>query len=154
MKKNGIILAIFLIAVFSFTIGSFAQEGMQRKGDGGGPGKKQGRMYDPKTVEVITGEVARIEKITNEKGKSYGLHLIVKTGQGDIPVHLGPGWFIEKQNLKIEQNDKIEIKGSRITVKGAPAIIAAEVKKGTGILRLRDEQGIPAWKGQKKGGGN
>lgn len=69
-------------------------------------------------------------------------------------MHLGPGGFIEKQNFRIEPKDKIEIKGSRITVKGVPAIIAAEVKKGTGVLKLRDEQGIPAWKGQKKGGGN
>jgi hypothetical protein len=32
-----------------------------------------------------------------------------------------------------------------VTVSGKPAIIAAEVKKGDDLLRLRDEAGLPAW---------
>ena len=43
---------------------------------------------------------------------------------------MGPGWFIENQDIKIEPKDKVEVKGSRITFEGKPAIIAAEVKKG------------------------
>jgi hypothetical protein len=33
---------------------------------------------------------------------------------------------------------------------GKPALIAAEVKKGDALLRLRDESGIPAWAGWRK----
>jgi hypothetical protein len=39
--------------------------------------------------------------------------------------------------------------GSRITYEGKPAIIAAEVKKGDEVLRLRDEKGIPVWAGRR-----
>jgi len=43
------------------------------------------------------------------------LQFIVKTEKEEISVHLGPGWFIENQDIKIEPKDKIEVKGSRIT---------------------------------------
>jgi hypothetical protein len=39
------------------------------------------------------------------------------------------------------------VKGSRIIYNGKAAIIAAEVKKGDALLKLRDENGIPAWAG-------
>lgn len=35
--------------------------------------------------------------------------------------------------------------GSRVTFQGKPAVIAAEVKKGDEVLKLRDETGLPAW---------
>jgi hypothetical protein len=48
--------------------------------------------------------------------------------------------------VRIEVNDTIVINGSRVTIDGNPAIIAAQVKKGNEILKLRDENGIPAWR--------
>jgi hypothetical protein len=41
----------------------------------------------------------------------------------------------------------VEVKGSRITFEGKPAIIAAEIKKGEETLKLRDENGFPVWSG-------
>jgi hypothetical protein len=42
------------------------------------------------------------------------------------------------------------VKGSRITTKrGKTVLIAAEVKKDDSILKLRDENGVPAWSRRK-----
>ncbi|MGE5443179.1 MAG: DNA-binding protein [Ignavibacteriales bacterium] len=127
---------------------SFAQPGM--KGGGWGPKSKYNRMYDPKTVETLSGEVVSVDKITQAKGMSYGVHLTLKTDKETISVHLGPGWYIEKQEVKIKPGDKVEVKGSRITYEGKPAIIAAEVKKGDEALKLRDENGFPVWAGGRR----
>lgn len=70
----------------------------------------------------------------------------------EIYVHLGPGWLIKNQDIKIEPKDKIKIKGSRIIFQGIPAIIAAKVKKGEYRPRLREESGFPAWSGWRRGG--
>ncbi len=113
-------------------------------------GTQYGRMYNPKTVEKITGEVIKVETITPTKGMSHGVHALVKTGKENISVHLGPAWYIENQDIKIEPGDKVEIKGSRITFQGHPAIIAAEVKKGNEVLELRDKNGFPVWSGWKR----
>jgi hypothetical protein len=44
----------------------------------------------------------------------------------------------------------VEVKGSRVTFEGKPAIIAAEVKKGDEVLKLRDENGFPMWSGWRR----
>jgi hypothetical protein len=53
-------------------------------------------------------------------------------------------------DTKIQKGDTIEVKGSRVTITGKPAIIAAEVKKGDNVLVLRDNNGIPAWTGWRR----
>jgi hypothetical protein len=108
------------------------------------------RNYDPKTVETIQGKVVSVEK-TPSKGRSYGIHLILQTDKETIPVHLGPGWYVEKQTPRIEPNDTVTVTGSRVTVGAKPAIIAAQVKKGNDILKLRDENGIPTWRRAGRG---
>ena len=101
-------------------------------------------MYDPKAVETVTGEVVKVDRITPMRGMSGGVHLVVKTDKGDVSVHLGPQWYLENQDVKIEPKDKVEIKGSRVTMQGQPVLIAAEVKKGDEVLKLRDDAGDPA----------
>ena len=107
-------------------------------------------MYDTKNVETISGAVEKVDAITPRKGMSYGVHMTVKTDKETVSVHLGPGWYIENQDVKIEPKDKVEVKGSRITFDGKPALIAAEVKRGDQVLKLRDEGGVPVWSGWRR----
>jgi uncharacterized secreted protein with C-terminal beta-propeller domain len=152
MKKNVVILvAVISVIVLFFATESFAQRGMKWKGSGGwGMETPYGKMYNPKTVETISGEVVSVDKITPMSGMSYGVHMTIKTDKETISVHMGPGWYIENQDIKIEPKDKIEVKGSRITFQGKPAIIAAEVKKRDEILKLRNENGFPYWSGWRR----
>ena len=46
--------------------------------------------------------------------------------------------------------DRVEVKGSRITFQGKPAIIAAEITKDGQTLTLRDASGMPVWRGWRK----
>ena len=150
MKKNtGTLTAVISILILLYATESFAQRGW--KGSGGwGMGTAYGKIYNPKTVETISGEVVSVDKIKPIKGMSYGVHMTVKTDKETISVHVGPGWYIENQDIKIEPKDKVEVTGSRITFEGKPAIIAAEVKKGDEILKLRDENGFPVWSGWRR----
>ena len=144
-----LVLTVVVIALIG-AANSFAQP--RWRGSGGwGPGMPYAKMYDPKTVETITGEVQSVSRITPGKGMSYGLYMTVKTDKETISVHLGPGWYIESQDVKIDAKDKVEVKGSKITFAGKPAIIAAEVKKGDQVLRLRDDNGFPVWSAWRKG---
>ena len=148
-----IITLILMTSVFSLFIAteSSAQRGMGRRGSGGwGPGASYCRMYNTNTVETISGVVTSVDKITPTKGMYYGVHLMLKTDKETVSVHLGPGWYIENQDIMIEPNDKVEITGSRITFDGNPALIAAVVKRGDDVLVLRDENGFPAWSGWRR----
>lgn len=140
-----------IIAVFSLLLSteSLAQHRMHGSG-GWGAGHHYSRMYNRGTVETLNGEVVSVDKIIPSRGMSHGVHLILKTGTETIPVHLGPGWYIENQDIQIQPKDKIQITGSRINFAGKPAIIAAEVKKGNDTLKLRDGNGFPAWSGWRR----
>ncbi|HET6371499.1 MAG TPA: DNA-binding protein [Nitrospiria bacterium] len=152
MKRIGVLSATVFTLVLLFSVNdSSAARGMKWRGSGGwGPGTPYSKMYDPKTVETLSGEVVGIDRVTPMKGMSYGVHLTLKTDQETISVHLGPAWFVENQDIKIEPKDKIEVKGSKITFNGKPAVIAEEVKKGDEMLTLRDEYGYPVWSGMRR----
>jgi hypothetical protein len=151
MKKIVTAAAALAIVSLFFAVDSFAQRGPMWKGSGGwGMGMQYSRMYNPKTVETLSGEVVSVDQITPMRGMSYGVHMTLKTDKETISVHLGPVWYIANQDIKIEPKDKVEVKGSRITFEGNPAIIAAEIKKGNEILRLRDERGFPVWSGWRR----
>jgi hypothetical protein len=151
MKRIIALMAVMTMLGFTFSIEALAQRGMRWKGSGGwGSATPYGRMYNPQTVEMISGEVVSVDKITPMKGMSYGVHLTLKTDKETISVHLGPGWYIENQDVKIAPKDKIEVKGLRITFEGKPALIAAEVKKGDDVLVLRDTSGFPVWSGWRR----
>jgi len=144
------IAVISILSFFSFPE-SFAQGGMKWQGSGNwGPNTQYGRLYNPQTTETISGEVVSVGTITPIKGMSSGVHVMVKTDKETISVHLGPAWYIQRQDIKIALGDKVEITGSRISFQGKPAIIAAELKKGTEILKLRDENGFPVWSGWRR----
>jgi hypothetical protein len=128
------------ILTLALTSGAFAQRGP-------GPRDWYGRMYNPQTVETISGQVMSVDTIT--RNRFPGMHLTVQTDKETVDVHLGPAWYIDQQPVKFAVNESVEVTGSRVTVEGKPAIIAAEVKKDDQSLKLRDATtGIPAWAGR------
>ncbi|MCX5891241.1 MAG: DNA-binding protein [Deltaproteobacteria bacterium] len=154
MKNLGRFTSIIgILALVLAATAAWAQPGM---GPGGGQGRGMGagnsynRMYDPKTVATVSGEVESLSQSTSGRRMAYGVHLTLKTEKETIPVHLGPSWYLEKQGITFAPKDKVEVTGSRIMYQGQPAIIAQEVKKGGQVLKLRDAAGVPAWAGQRR----
>lgn len=142
--KLGLVILAGLLLLAS---ASWAQPG---RGQGGRGGMHYGMMWDAKTVETITGEVVGVDRYTPGKGGTgYGLRLTVQTDRETLSVILGPAWYMEKQDLKIAVKDRVEVKGSRVTIQGQPTILAAQVKKGGKSLELRDANGVPVWAGQR-----
>jgi hypothetical protein len=148
MKKiSTIAIVIGTLSLLMAAVG-WAQPGM---GAGGGlPLVHYGTMWEAKTVETLSGEVVAVDKyVPGRGGTSYGVRLSLKTEKETIPVVLGPVWYIEEQRIKFAANDKIEVKGSKLSIQGQPTIIAQEVKKGDQVLKLRDDKGAPLWTGPR-----
>jgi len=134
-------------AVLAMAFMGMSASAQPMKGSSLGASDAYQRKYNQATVETISGEVLSVDKTMPVRGMRAGIHLTFKTDKETIPVHLGPAWFIERLDSKIQKGDKIEVKGSRVTVNEKPAIIAAELKKGDKVLLLRDSAGIPVWGG-------
>lgn len=128
-----------------------AQPAVKWRGSGGWGAKSQyGRTYDAKTVTVVKGEVVSISPFTPIRGMAPGVHMVVRASGESVSVHLGPEWFIASQDLRIEPRDVVEARGSRVTIDGKPALIAAVVTRGDEVLRLRDDSGVPLWVGWRR----
>lgn len=148
MKRLVIVFAALLAASLIFAAHSFGQGAGMGKGRGQGPPNE--RLYNPQTVETISGVVESIVRVPHGQGMSEGVHLLMKTNKETISVHLGPAWFIDNQETKIQAADQIQVKGSRVMFQGKPAIIAAEVVKDGQKLTLKNANGVPAWRGWRR----
>ena len=109
------------------------------------------RRFDPKTVETLSGTVVSVDRQAAGRNANRGIHLTLQTEKETISVHLGPAWFMDKQKPRIDSGDKIGVTGSRVTFDGRPAIVAAEIRKGDEVLKLRDQTGVPVWSGRGPG---
>ena len=65
MKKIVTLMAVFAMLSFFTVADTMAQRGGRWRGGGGwGPGTPYSRMYNPQTVENLSGEVVSVDKIT------------------------------------------------------------------------------------------
>ena len=89
-----------------------------------------------------------VERVAGPGAGGGGVHLVLRTDAAPaLSVRLGPASYVDRQTMKIAAGDRIEVKGSRVTVDGKPVIVAAEVRKGSERLALRDDAGVPHWSG-------
>jgi hypothetical protein len=115
-----------------------------------GPGMGQ-RMYDPSTVETVTGVVTAVDTVTGRRGRQHrGIHVRM-TGAGEsLTVHLGPLFYLQQQKVRLQAGDSLTVRGSRVAMRGEPSVIAAELTRQDQTWTLRDEQGFPRWRGQRR----
>lgn len=108
-------------------------------------------MYNRDRERSITGTVTRIDRASPMGEMSEGLQATLRTEQGEtMIVNLGPAWYLDNQDIEIRQNDRLEVKGSTATIAGKQVFIASEIEKDGDTLRLRHEDGTPAWSGWKR----
>jgi hypothetical protein len=150
MKKGSIAAIAGLLCLILVAASLALAQGM---GPGGG-GEPYGRMYNPQTVETLKGEITAVDRIASPRPEMPGrMTLGLKTDKETVTIYLGPIWYIDKQKVNLAVKDKVEVKGSRVTMDGKPLIIANYVKKGDQVLKMRDDQGLPLWRGQGMGMG-
>lgn len=116
-----------------------------------GGGQGGGQQYNPATETTVKGKVDEVKQIPGPRGGPGGIHLMVKTDQETLDVHLGPATFLEKQKFTFAKGDEIQVIGSKVKIEGKDALIAREVKKGDKTLTLRNAQGKPLWSGGNRG---
>jgi len=113
----------------------------------GGPGSR----YDAAKAETVKGEVVAVEKLGYGRNEGMGVGLKLKTASGELIVHLGPQWYLDRQGgTAIAAGDTVEVTGVKTLHRRGEIFVAAEVKRGADIVKLRDEQGVPLWADGKR----
>jgi hypothetical protein len=112
----------------------------------GGPAVNAGSPppYDKATETTLKGPIQEVKLVDTPSGVQ-GTRLMLKQGQQIIEVYAGPAPFFTRQGLTFAKGEPVEVIGSKVQIKGAPALLARQIKKGDKIVVVRDEAGKPAW---------
>ena len=114
-------------------------------GPGMGPGRGMGKMYNPQTVTTIRGTV-------ESPGPQRPPHAARVPDYQDRPGqhHGSPGThrLYEPATDSLNPGDAVEVTGSKVEMGGKTMMMAKEVKVGGKTFQLRDDQGMPLWRGQ------
>jgi hypothetical protein len=107
-------------------------------------------------MKLIAGKVISVERVCPVRGKSHmmeadgewwgvHLHLLKWAGRDTVHVHLGPAWFVDKQDLRIKKRDYISVLGANVCFRNEQRVVAARVEKDDKTLYLRENDGRPLW---------
>ena len=118
----------------------------ESRGGGWGVDTPYGRLYDPVKEQTISGQVVNIETTAPMPGMTPGMQLLVQTDDGKSTyVQVGPTWYLERQDLDVKENMRVQVTGARVEIEGQPVLMAREVQCDGQIITLRDAQGMPMW---------
>jgi hypothetical protein len=129
-----------VVLVLAASVGYFFGPGQ------GTPGKSRGRgraaIYDAATETSVSGTLAQ----PPERGR-MGLYLSVEQSGGEmVDVRVAPQRYLTAQGVSLAPGDELEFTGSKVTLEGAPVLIAREVTKQGRTVALRDHDGRPLWR--------
>jgi hypothetical protein len=147
MKRIALCAALSVLFLFALALESAATQVAVRRAGGQGWGAKTlyGSLFDASTVESLHGVVVEVEVFTPLRQMGWGLLVTVQTQDAILPVHVGPGWYLEDLQFKILPGDKVQVRGSRIKFEEKPAIIATEITVGEKRFIFRRDNGLPLW---------
>lgn len=106
--------------------------------------------FDPATVVTVSGKILGEQRVENGKGKK-AVRLVLKVGDEQVSVQLGPDSFVDGQKTRFTPGDEVSVKGSKFTYSNKYGLIAQVVTRGTETVVFRDAKGKPAWKVASQG---
>ena len=102
--------------------------------------------YDASDEVTVQGVVQDVQQFYCPISGDVGTHLIVKTENGTVQVHLAPTRFLRNNNLSFRTGDQIQVVGSRIIYQGHEAIIARATTRAGQTVAFRQTGGHPLWR--------
>jgi hypothetical protein len=97
------------------------------------------------------GKVVQVRTESIQEGMYPGMAVLVDTkSQGRVLVHLGPVWYLERQEFTLNPGDEVGIKGRCDKLDGKSVVVANSLTKGNYVLELRDARGRPRWEAWRR----
>jgi hypothetical protein len=100
--------------------------------------------YDRTEERVFSGTIKSVGSFPAADG-SVGVHIDLKTPDGLLDIRIGPAAFIGQNNFWFFADDPIVVIGAKEPASDG-AIWAKAIQKGSQVLSLRGDTGMPKWK--------
>src|SRR6202140_2264619 len=107
--------------------------------------RQRAPAYDSSDDVSVQGNVQDVQQFYCPISGEQGIHLIVKTQNGTVQVHVAPTRFLRSNNLSFSRGDEIQVVGSRIVYQGHDAMIARSIARKGQTVAFRKPNGRPLW---------
>jgi hypothetical protein len=101
--------------------------------------------YNAAAEVRISGVVAETREFFCPISDDQGLHLVLRTDQSVLLVHVAPSRFLRAQGFQFRPGEHVEVVGTRVNYQQQDALLAREITRGNEALIFRDHQGRPLW---------
>lgn len=99
-------------------------------------------LYNPANEITVNGVVQEVREFDCPVSEGeLGSHLMLKTSDGVIQVHLAPTRIIRGQNLTFSPGDQLQVVGAKFRFEGQKGVIAREITRGKESIIFRDPDG-------------
>ena len=102
-------------------------------------------VYSVAAEVAVTGLVQDTKEFFCPVSDDQGMHLVLRTQEGDLLVHVAPARFLRGQGFRFSPQDELRVIGTLVHYQGQDALLAREITRGNEVLILRDAQGRPVW---------
>jgi len=129
----GMIFAVAVIAVLLLVFGVNFHRPVTVQG---------AALYNPAAEVTLKGVVQKVEEFACPVSEGeLGDHLLLRTADDTVQVHLAAARIMRGQNLKFLPGDQIVVIGSRVHSQGKDGVIAREITRGDETITFRDAEG-------------
>lgn len=106
------------------------------------PSAQGSALYNPANEITIKGVVQEIQDFDCPVSEfELSRHLLVKTADDKVEVHLAPTRILHGQKLQFSPGDQVEVVGSKIRLAGKDGVIARELTRANETIIFRNTEG-------------
>jgi hypothetical protein len=129
----GIVAAVVVLAVLLLILGVSFHRPVSAQG---------AALYNAANEVTVRGLVKEVQEFDCPVSEGeLASHLMLKTTDGVLQVHLAPVRIMAGQKLSFAPGDQIEVVGSKIRLNGQNGVIAREITRGNESFIFRDREG-------------
>jgi sporulation protein YlmC with PRC-barrel domain len=103
---------------------------------------------EPGSKRTVKGKITDVSETKFEGGVQPATTITVRDGSKDTVVLLGPVWYMDRQNLKLNKGEEVVVEVCRTRINGTPYELVRTLDRG-GTRVVLVEDGKPAWEGRK-----
>lgn len=111
--------------------------------------------FDAEKIENFSGEVVKLMRVQFPDQDCYLIAVVkTKANNGKLSINLGPIWFIEENGIRLDEEDEIQVSGSKLRANGRFVVLATDLSFDGKTLNIRDKEGAALWGAPKAQKGN
>jgi hypothetical protein len=101
--------------------------------------------YDIANEVTIKGVVQEVKEFQCPASGGLGAHLLVKTGDKTVLVHLALSKFLKDYGFDFAKGDDVVVLGAKAKIGDEEGILARQIDRGNQTFTFRDKNGKPLW---------